>query len=48
MSFGRLCFFYILIALAESSPLVALLVLKFTLPYKLSPSMSRVDTILIQ
>ena len=43
MSFARLCFFYILIALAESSPLVAFLVLNFALPYKLSPSMSRVD-----
>ena len=31
------CFFYILISLAESSPLVAFLVLKFALPYKLSP-----------
>ena len=34
----------ILISLADSSPLVAFLVLKFALPYKLFPSMSRVDT----
>ena len=37
MSFARLCFFFILISLAESSPLVAFLVLKFALPYELSP-----------
>ena len=36
MSFARLCFFYILISLAESSPLIASFVLKFALPYKLS------------
>ena len=37
VSFVRLCFFYILISLAESSPLVEFLVLKSALPYKLSP-----------
>ena len=37
MSFAGLCFFYIFIALAESSPLVAFLVPKFALPYNLSP-----------
>ena len=37
MSFGRLCFFYILISLPESSLLIVFLVLKFALPYKLSP-----------
>ena len=49
MSFAILWIFYILISLADSSnsPLIALLVLKFALPCKLSPpppSMSSVDT----
>ena len=37
LSFARPCVFYILISRAESSPLIAFLVLKFTLPCKLSP-----------
>ena len=37
MSFAILCFFYILILHAESSPLIVFLVLKFALPCKLSP-----------
>ena len=46
MSFARLCFFYILISFAESSPDVAFLALKFALHYELSPLelMSSVDT----
>ena len=44
MSFARLFFFYILISFAESSPLVAFLILKFALHYKLSPLESSVDT----
>lgn len=36
MSFARLSFFYILISLAESSPLIVSSVLKFALSHKLS------------
>ena len=37
MSFAILCFFYIFISHAESSPLMTFLVLKFALPCKLPP-----------
>ena len=44
MSFARLFSFCILISFAKCSPLVAFLVLKFALHYKLSPLESAVDT----